>query len=102
MIINSPRQRAIKDAMRILVPDAPFSDFNAIFEHAKSPHMRELSPVDAVWLAAISHIRHRHTDYDKLRDNDYDVASARHFVLDEINDVLFDWGSDRLLEQAGE
>ncbi len=100
MKINSPRQRAIKDAMRALVPQAPFGDFSAIFDHVKSRHMNDLSPVDAVWLTTISHIRHRHTDYDQLRDDGYDEASARHFVLAAINEVLSNWGSSRLLTEA--
>ncbi len=98
MKINSPRQRAIRNAMRALVPQAPFGDFNAIFDHCKSRHMRDLSPVDAVWLATISHIRHRHTDYDQLRDDDYDEASTRHFILSAINEVLTEWGATRLLD----
>ena len=93
MKINSPRQRALRDAMRELIPLVPLASFTAIFEHTKSAHMQTLSPVDAVWLATISHIRHQHTDYDQLRDDGYDKASARHFVLDDTNDVLSEWGA---------
>ncbi len=93
MKINSPRQKALQKALRALAPMIPMLDSEAILTHVKSTHMKTLSPVDAVWLATISHIRHQHTDYDQLRDDGYDEASARHFVLDETNDVLIEWGA---------
>ncbi len=93
MKINSPRQKALQKALRKLAPMIPMLDSEAILTHAKSPHMQTLSPVDAVWLATLSHIRHQHTDYDQLRDEGYDEDSARHFVLDESNDVLMEWGA---------
>jgi hypothetical protein len=98
MKINSPRQKALQKALRKLVPMIPMLDSEAILTHAKSTHMQTLSPVDAIWLATISHIRHRCTDYDQLRDNGYDEASARHFVLDETNQILAEWAAKRLLE----
>lgn len=84
---------ALQKALRKLVPMIPMLDSEAILAHAKSAHMQTLSPVDAVWLATISHIRHQHTDYDQMRDDGYDEASARHFVLDDTNNVLTEWGA---------
>ena len=93
MKINSPRQKALQKALRKLAPMIPMLDSEAILTHAKSTHMQTLSPIDSIWLATTSHIRHRHTDYDQLRDDGYDEASARHFVLDDTNDVLAEWGA---------
>lgn len=93
MKINSPRQKAHRKALRKLIPMVPMLDSDAILTHVKSAHMQTLSPVDAVWLATISHIRHRYTDYDQLRDDGYDEDSARHFVLDDTNDMLSQWGA---------
>ena len=95
---NTARQRAVLKALRALVPMAPLADVEPIAKAIRAPHMRTLSPVDAVWLATIAHIRHRHTDYDELMDDGYDQASARHFVIDETNDVLRDWGATRLID----
>ena len=78
----------------------PKLDSEAILTHAKSTHMQTLSPIDAIWLATISHIRHQHTDYDQLRDDGYDEASARHFVLNETNDMLTEWGASNLLSTS--
>jgi hypothetical protein len=37
------------------------------------------------------------TDYDGLRDQDYDEVSARFFVAEEIEAVLKRWGARRRL-----
>ena len=100
MKINSPRQKAFQKALRKLAPMVPMLDAEAILARAKSTHMQTLSPVDAIWLATISHIRHQHTDYDQLRDDGYDQASAHHFVLDETNDLLAEWGATKLLSTS--
>ncbi len=60
--------------------------------------MRELLPVNGAFLAAVSHIRHQHTDYDDLLDEGYDRDSARFFVADAINEKLQEWGCARTLE----
>ncbi len=74
---------------------APMADFEPILLAMRQPHMRDLSPVDAAWLAATSHIRHRHTEYDALLAEGYDHDAARFFVLDDMQDVLADWGCSR-------
>jgi hypothetical protein len=51
-----------------------------------------------VWLAATSHIRHRHTDYDALLAEGYDRDAARFFVIDMANDTLTAWGATRLID----
>ena len=64
--------------------------------------MRSLPADRAVWLAAITHIRHARTDYDGLLDEGYDRDSARFFVLNDINAVLRQWQATRLLEPDDE
>lgn len=94
---NSPRQRAIRKALTALVPHAPYADMVAIFDAARRRRLRDLAPPAAAFLATVAHVRHQHTDYDELRDDGYDHDSARHFVLDDINDVLTSWGGTRLV-----
>lgn len=99
---QTPRQRAILRALRKLVPKAPYADFIPIATQAQSKHMRNLLPVNAVFLATVAHIRHQHTDYDAMRDEGYDHDSARYFVADVIDEVLEEWGSERGLETLDE
>lgn len=94
------RQKAIVRALRDLIPKAPFADFEPITLAARARHMRNLTPVNATFLATVAHIRHVHTDYDALRDEGYDHDSARFFVADEIDEVLTEWGSPRGLDDA--
>lgn len=97
MKASTPRQRDIKKALRKIVPMASYADFSAITQAAAARHMRNLLPVNAAYLATVAHIRHQHTDYDQLRDEGYDHDSARHFVAEEINQTLLDWGCEHLL-----
>jgi hypothetical protein len=53
------------------------------------------APRPAVRLAAVAHIRHRYTDYDRLLDDGYGTEAARHFTADAIDAVLEEWGSKR-------
>jgi len=82
-------------ALRDLVPLIAYADSLPILQATRRPHMRTLAPVDAVFLATIAHIRHAHTDYDDLLAEGYDHEAARHFVMDEINIVLREWGASR-------
>lgn len=97
MKATTNRQKLVAKSLTLLIPGAPYSDAQPIREAALSPHMRELSPMVAIWLATVAHIRHQHTDYDALRDEGYDKESARFFVLEDINDKLTQWRSTRLL-----
>jgi hypothetical protein len=96
------RQRAIGKALTALLPMAPYADTEPIREAALARKLRELPPSIAVWIAAIAHIRHAHTQYDTLLAEGYDRDSARHFVIDEINAVLTRWRATRLLEADDE
>ena len=102
MKANTPRQKAIHKALRELIPHAPYADFEPIALAARAKHMRDLLPVNGAFLATIAHIRHRYTDYDDLRDEGYEHDSARHFVAEDINEKLQEWGAPRGLESLEE
>ncbi|MCQ8783940.1 DUF2293 domain-containing protein [Mangrovibrevibacter kandeliae] len=89
------RQKAIARALTLTIPRAPFADAEPIRQAAGARHLRHLPPPTALWLAAVAHIRHVHTDYDTLMDDGYGRDAARFFVLDAINAVLDAWGATR-------
>ena len=99
---GTERQRAIAKAVTLLIPLAPWSDAEAIREQAAAKHMKTLPPSVAVWLTTVAHVRHMHTRYEELLDEGYDRASARFFVVDEINAVLTRWRATRLLDPDDE
>jgi hypothetical protein len=100
MKASTDRQRAVGKALTMLIPLAPFSDAEPIREAALARDMRELPPSIAVWLATVAHVRHVHTEYDRLLDEGYDRESARHFVVDQINETLTRWRATRLVDEA--
>ena len=55
----------------------------------------------ALWLALGSHIRHVHTDYDRLLAEGYDRDAARFFVADDTDAVLTGWGCQRSVSESG-
>lgn len=92
------RRRAIARALTVLVPMAPYADMERIRADAGAAHMKALPPAIAVWLATVAHVRHAHTDYEKLLGEGYDRDSARFFVIGQTNDALTRWRATRLLE----
>jgi hypothetical protein len=98
MTAPTGRRRALARALTALLPMAPFSDIEAIRAEAAGKHMKTLPATVAVWLATIAHVRHQHTEYEKLLAEGYDRDSARYFVVDRINAVLTGWRATRLLE----
>ncbi|MBX3576798.1 MAG: DUF2293 domain-containing protein [Rhizobiaceae bacterium] len=92
------RRRAVGKALTALLPMAPYADTEPIRAEALAQHMRTLPPSVAVWLAAVAHIRHVHTDYETLLAEGYDRDAARFFVIDRINEVLTSWRATRLLD----
>ena len=97
-------------ALRALAPRLPAFEADAVLDRAlASPGLRGAVPETAAWLALVAYARHAFTDYDALLDEGYDRDSARHFVLDDINAVLAEWGARRRVsdepdagEDAGE
>ena len=98
MIATTKRRKAIAEALTLLLPAAPYSEIEAIRAEAGSRHMKELPPSIAVWLAAVAHVRHQHTDYEQLLGEGYDRDAARFFVIDRTNEVLTSWRATRLLD----
>lgn len=97
------RRQGITKALTLLIPLAPYIDAEAIREAAGAAHMRSLPPSTAVWLATVAHIRHVHTEYDRLIDDEgYDRESARFFVIEATNAVLTRWRATRLLDADDE
>ena len=92
----------IEIALRRLAPRIPAHELGAVVDHAvDSPGLKRASPETAAWLSLVAYVRHVFTDYDELLTQDYDQDSARHFVLDDMEAVLKDWGARRSLA-AGE
>ncbi|WP_417670003.1 DUF2293 domain-containing protein [Roseibium sp.] len=90
---QTKRQKEMRKALRQIVPRVPFADAEAILEVARAGHLRHLPPFIAVWQAITSRVRHEYTDYDQLLDEGYDRDAARFFVVDDMNEVLEEWGS---------
>jgi hypothetical protein len=88
----------IEMALRRLAPKIPPHELGAVVDHAvDSPGLSHAAPEEAAWLSLVAYVRHTFTDYDELRDQDYDADSARHFVASEIEAVLAQWGVKRRL-----
>ena len=92
------RQIAIGKALTALLPLVPYADAEAIRTGAGARHLKTLPPAIAVWLATVAHVRHQHTDYDRLLAEGYDRDSARFFVVEPTNEVLTRWRATRLLD----
>jgi len=95
---STGRRKAIAKALTVLLPMAPYADIEKIRADAGAPHLKTLPASIAVWLATVAHIRHAHTDYEKLLAEGYDRDSARFFVVNEINAWLTKWRATRLLD----
>ena len=92
---GTKRQQAIRKALRAVAPGIPLSDAEAVVALAERRHMKDLPPSTALWLALGSHVRHVHTDYERLLGEGYDRDAARFFVADETDAVLAGWGCQR-------
>ena len=90
------RPEAIAAALAVLAPRLPAYEAEAVRDRAlASPGLRGAHPETAAWLALVSFARHVFTEYDAYLDEGYDRDSARHFVLDDLNDTLRGWGVRR-------
>jgi hypothetical protein len=92
------RRSDIETALKRLAPQIPAHELGAVVDHAlDSRGLRQAAPEEAAWLSLVAYVRHVFTDYDGLRDQDYDEDSARYFVAAEIETVLKGWGVRRRL-----
>jgi len=93
-----PKRTDIEAALRRLAPRIPRHEFGAIVDRAlDSRGLRVATPEAAAWLALVSYVRHVLTEYDGLLAQGYDVESARHFVLADMDAILTGWGVRRTL-----
>lgn len=99
---GTKRQQAIRKALRALAPGIPLSDAEAVIALAERRHMKDLPPSTALWLALGSHVRHSHTDYERLLAEGYDRDAARFFVLEKTDAVLSRWGCQRSVADGEE
>ena len=92
------RRTDIESTLRRLAPRIPDHEFGAVVDHAlDSRGLRQATPEQAAWLSLVAYVRHVFTDYNALRDQDYDEDSARFFVAEEIEALLKRWGVQRRL-----
>ncbi|WP_019906505.1 DUF2293 domain-containing protein [Methylobacterium sp. 77] len=97
------RTEAIGAALRILAPRLPVFETESVIDRAlASPGLRMASPENAAWLALVAFARHVFTEYDAYLDDGYDRDSARHFVLDDLNETLGGWGVRRRVSEETE
>ena len=90
------RRAAVAAALERLAPRLPDFEAEAALDRAmRSPGLRGAVPETAAWLALTALARHAFTDYDDLLAEGYDRESARHFVRDDMNAVLAEWGARR-------
>jgi len=97
--VTAPSRRAaIESALRRLAPKIPPHEFGAVVDHAlDSDGLKAAAPEDAAWLSLTAYVRHVFTGYDDLLAQGYDRDSARHFVAEEMGQVLREWGVRREL-----
>lgn len=97
------RPEAVAEALAALAPRLPGFEAEAALDRAlSSPGLRGAVPETAAWLALVAYARHAFTDYDALLEEGYDRESARHFVLDDLNATLADWGVRRRVSGEAE
>jgi hypothetical protein len=96
-----PTRPEIEDALRRLAPRIPRHEFGAVVDHAlDSRGLRTATPETAAWLSLVAYVRHTLTEYDDLLAQGYDQDSARHFVAEEIERALAEWGVKRRLGEG--
>jgi hypothetical protein len=94
------RRDLLEAALRRHAPKIPPHEFGAVIDHAlDSAGLHSAAPDNATWLSLVAYVRHTLTDYDDLLAQGYDRESARHFVADEMTEVLREWGVRRPLSE---
>ena len=93
-----PHRADIERALRRLAPKMPAHEFGAVADHAMDSAGLRTAPAEtAAWLSLVAYTRHALTDYDDLLKQGYDRDSARHFVVEAIDEILGGWGVKRRL-----
>jgi hypothetical protein len=90
------RRDAVAAALAIIAPRLPEFEADEILGRAlASPGLRGAGPETAAWLSLVAYARHAATEYESYLEDGYDRDSARHFILDDLNAVLAEWGVRR-------
>jgi hypothetical protein len=101
--VPQDRRTAVTGALARLASRLPDFEAGAVLDRAlASPGLRRAAPETAARLALVAYARHVFTDYDDLLAEGYDRDSARHFILEELNEVLLGWGAKPVPEEADE
>jgi hypothetical protein len=102
-MVKRDRRILLEAALMRLAPGIPSHEFHEIVGHGMSTKsLYALPAARAAWLACVAYIRHVYTDYDALLEDGYDIAAARHFVTDDINEILESWGAAQRVTQEDE
>jgi hypothetical protein len=101
-MVGTRRQQDIRKALRLTAPHIPYDEAQDVLTRAGGAAMKRLPASIALWLALTSHVRHRHTGYDALLAEGYDRDAARHFVIDETDAKLAEWGCARRVADDAE
>ncbi len=97
------RRTLVTEALMRLAPRLPEFEAEAVVDRAlRSPGLRGAVPENAAWLALTAFARHAFTEYDDLLYEGYDRDSARHFVLDDMNAMLAEWGCRRRVSEEAD
>lgn len=89
------RLREVRKTLKLTIPNVSLSDFQKIMVIAERSHLRHLPSPILAWRSVTTHIRHNHTEYDALLEEGYDIESAKHFVLETMNETLENWGATK-------
>jgi hypothetical protein len=93
---------AFASALRALYPRCPAPEAESIARHAcakysgrvgRTASAKALDPA-AVRMATVAHVRHTHTDYDRLLAMSLDRVEARSLVRDKIEAILQTWSGN--------
>ncbi|KAL9483892.1 hypothetical protein ACSS6W_002681 [Trichoderma asperelloides] len=105
------RDAAAEDAfattIKRLFAKIPEQDLNTILRHAlkkRSGRVGRTGKLDLdkkAYLAVQAHIRHRHTDYDKITKESKDRDAARDATREEVSKILVEWASDPAVVNLG-
>jgi hypothetical protein len=92
------RQIELRKLLRELAPLIPLSESEPVLEKAAKITRTGVTAAPALWLALVSHVRHRFTAYDALLADGYDRDAARFFVVEETEETLRRWGCSRRID----
>lgn len=105
------RDAATEDAfattIKSLFAKIPEQDLSTILRHAlrkRSGRVGRTGKLDLdkkAYLAVQAHVRHRHTDYDKITKESKDRNAARDATREEVSRVLIEWASDPSVVKLG-